>query len=216
MVLQFKHPFTCIVAGPTSCGKTVFTFNFLENLSVMCDKPIENIVYYYDEWQPNFENKSAIKFKKGLPNIKEYNGLENSLIIIDDMMKETNDIIVNIFTKGSHHRNLSVIYITQNLFHQGRGQRDISLNANYIIYFKNPRDKAQIIHLARQLYPENSRYLQEAYMDATHRPHGYLFLDLKQSTPEKYRVGTNILPSEQPCFIYQPKKGYKYDNGDID
>ena len=33
--------------------------------------------------------------------------------------------IVNLFTLGSHHRNLSVIYIVQNLFHQGKGSRSI-------------------------------------------------------------------------------------------
>ena len=63
-------------------------------------------------------------------------------------MREVDGRIVDIFTKGSHHRDLNVFYITQNLFHQGKGQRDISLNASYIIYFKNPRDKRQIKHLA--------------------------------------------------------------------
>ena len=44
--------------------------------------------------------------------------------------------IVNLFTRGSHHRNLSVI-IAQNLFHQGKGSRNISLNSYYLVSFKN-------------------------------------------------------------------------------
>ena len=121
-------------------------------------------------------------------------------------MNESGNSVVNLFTKGSHHRNLSVFYLTQNLFHQGPGQRDISLNANYIVVFKNPRDRAQIKHLARQVYPENPLFLQESYLDATSRPHGYLVLDLKQSTSENYRIRTNIFSEHQPEIFYLPKK----------
>jgi len=65
-------------------------------------------------------------------------------------MRETSDnAVIDLFSKGSHHKNLSVIFITQNLFHQYRGMQDISLNSNYIVVFKNPRDRAQIQHLVR-------------------------------------------------------------------
>ena len=30
--------------------------------------------------------------------------------------------IVSLFTKGSHNQNLTVFYIVQNLFHQGKGK----------------------------------------------------------------------------------------------
>ena len=43
--------------------------------------------------------------------------------------------------KGSHHRNISVILITQNLFHQANYCRTISLNAKYIVLLKNARNK---------------------------------------------------------------------------
>jgi len=45
--------------------------------------------------------------------------------------------------------------------------RRISLNAQYIVLFKNPRDSSQFIHLTKQLYPHNSRFAHEAYIDAT-------------------------------------------------
>lgn len=214
MSIQFRHPFTAIVAGPTSCGKTYFINKVLQHLNVMTDTKFERIIWYYDEWQPMYkENKESnsqmIDYKQGVPDIAEFTNDHPKLIIIDDLMRETGGSIVDIFTKGSHHRNLSVFYITQNIFHQGRGQRDISLNANYIIYFKNPRDRAQVMHLARQLYPELPKFICEAYKDATSRPHGYLFFDLKQDTSDEYRFLTNILPEEQPPFSYVPKKGYK-------
>ena len=210
MDLRFKHPFTAIVAGPTSCGKTVFTKKFIDNIGAMCDVEFKKIIWYYDEMQSIYENSGLIEYKQGLPDMSSFTGLQPTLIILDDLMSETGKTVVDIFTKGSHHRNLSVFYLTQNIFHQGRGQRDISLNANYLIFFKNPRDRSQIKYLARQVFPENFKYVQEAYADATNRPHGYLMFDLKQSTPEHYRLRTNILPDEQPSYAYIPKKGYKY------
>ncbi len=42
---------------------------------------------------------------------------------------------------------------------------------------KNIRDKYQFTYVARQMYPENSASLYEAYLDATAKPHGYFRLD---------------------------------------
>ena len=55
-----------------------------------------------------------------------------------------------------------MILITQNLFHQGRYCRDISLNAKYLVLLKNVTDKIQFIYLTRQLYPENIISLYKA------------------------------------------------------
>ena len=55
--------------------------------------------------------------------------VNTNLIVFDDQMiaASKDKLIENLFTRGSHHRNLSVIYIVQNLFHQGKGSRSISL-----------------------------------------------------------------------------------------
>ena len=47
---------------------------------------------------------------------------ERNLILFDDQMIDASKDkrIVNLFNRGSHHRNLSVIYIVQNLSHQGK------------------------------------------------------------------------------------------------
>ena len=78
-----------------------------------------------------------------------------NLIVFDDQMigVSKDKRIVNPFTRCSHHRNVSVIYIVQNLFHQGKGSRSINLNSHYLVLFKNPRDKLQILTLVKQMYP---------------------------------------------------------------
>lgn len=177
----------------------------------MCDAKFTRVIWYYDEWQPLYESTSGIEYREGLPQHTDYDGDKSpKLLIIDDLMREaSNNVVVDLFTKVCHHKNLSVFYITQNLFHQGHGQRDISLNANYIVFFKNPRDRGQIQHLARQVCPENPRFLQEAYHDATAIPHGYLLLDLKQTTPENCRFRTKIFPTDEKHYVYVPKKDIK-------
>ena len=57
--------------------------------------------------------------------------------------------------------------------------------------------------LARQVYPENSASLYKAYLDATQRPHGYLFLDMSQDTDDRLRIRTDIFPTEQ-TIVYSP------------
>jgi len=37
--LKFKHPFSCIVSGPSVSGKTSFVIRFLQNLRHLCTEP---------------------------------------------------------------------------------------------------------------------------------------------------------------------------------
>ena len=110
------------------------------------------------------------------------------LVILDDLLNDVySKDVCDLFTKSSHHRNISVILITQNLFHQGRFCRDISLNAKYSVALKNVRDKNQFQFLARQVQPEDSDSFYKSYLDATERPHGYLLLDFAQDTDDRLR-----------------------------
>ena len=89
----------------------------------------------------------GIEFIQGIPeDIDEpdyLNVSQRNLIVLDDLMAQSGEDkrIADVFTKESHHRNLSVIYIVQNIFHQRKEMRNISLNAHYIVLFKSPRDR---------------------------------------------------------------------------
>src|SRR5207302_7531398 len=124
------------------------------------------------------------------------------------VMAEANDEIRNLFTRGSHHRNLSIFFLTQNLYHKGSYTREMNINANYLIIFKNPRDQRQISYLSSQMYPNDPKFLQEAYRLATEKAHSYLMLDLRQSTPEALRVRTDILNEQSPTFFVSDKLSY--------
>ena len=124
---------------------------------------------------------------------------EPCLVILDDMLADVySKQVCELFTRFSHHRNISFILITQNLFHKGWFCRDNSLNAHYIVALKNVRVKKQFMYLARQVYPEDNLSLCNAYLNATQEPYGYLFLDLTQSTNDGLRFRTNIFPNDTP------------------
>lgn len=207
MVNTWKHPFTAIIAGPTSCGKSYFIKKFLNEIDSMIDVSIAEVIYCLPENQPIDNQFRRYTVHRGIPEIEKFKDRRSRLIILDDLMREVDGCIVDLFTKGSHHYNISVIFVTQNIFNQGKGRRDISLNSHYIVCFKNPRDKQQILTLSRQICPENPRYVQEAFTDATKEPHGYLLFDLKQSTPDQHRYRTAIFKSDNPSgIVYIPKK----------
>ena len=81
----------------------------------------------------------------------------------------------------------------------------ISLNSQYIVVFKNPRDVSQMTTLAKQMYPGRAKFVQEAFADATSTLYGYILVDLKQDTPEDLRMRTSILPDDAVQYVYMPK-----------
>lgn len=213
MALGFQHPFTCVLAGPTQCGKTVWVQKLLKGLSTYVIPPPERIVWVYgvnNEKQFNTIKSivapSEVEFLENIPSTDMFSPEENNLLIIDDMMGVAgkSKSVADLFTKGCHHRNISVILILQNLFHQGSKMRDIHTSTNYLVLFKNPRDCSHLSYVQRQCFPNHKRFLFEAYKDACSKPYGYLLFDFHQESPEYSRVSTGIFPPQIP-IVYEPR-----------
>lgn len=212
MEITLKHPFSMLVSGGRKAGKTEFTKALLRYSNNIIDPAPERIVWCYIKHQPELYKElmqinKDIEYNEGIPTQLEdmFDRKQRNLIILDDMMDEASDDkrVSQLFTRGRHD-NLSVILLTQNLFH--KKQRSISLNSDYIIIFKNARDQSQVQHLARQFMPTNVKFLMWAYKDATEKPYSYLMLDLTPTANDQYRVRTNILPNQTPQFVYIPPK----------
>ena len=201
---RWKHPFTCVVAGPTISGKTHFVSKLIENAEALLHPPPQKIYWCYGEWQEGYRRLSrrGVQFLEGMSPDKLLDPLFRNLVVIDDLLAETDARVTKIFTKGSHHRNTSVIFISQNLFDKNKENRTITLNSHYLVLFKSPRDAQQVEHLARQMYPGKVKYMREAFADATAQPFSYLLIDLKPDTPEDLRLRTKIFPGElQTVYI---------------
>jgi hypothetical protein len=120
-------------------------------------------------------------------------------------MEEVNNSkeAVKLFTQKSHHKNISIIFISQNLYFGGKYGRTINLNCHYIALFKNP-NLTQIRILGQQLMPGKSKVLTEAYEDAIKEKYGYLFLDLHPISDRDLMLRSHIFPNED-IIIYQDK-----------
>ena len=160
----------------------------------MVSPSIVRIVWCYSIYQDIFDEQENLEFHEDIPSEAMFDGKCRVLLILDDLMSQVDDRVENIFTKLSHHKSVSVLYLTQNLFFKSKQARTISLNSHYIVVFKNARDAMQISNLARQMYPGNSKFMVEAFKDATSGPYKYILVDMKPYTEELYRLRTNILP----------------------
>ena len=101
MDARWKHPFTCIVAGPTGCGKSTFVTRMLRHAAAMIDPPPENITWCYGEWQEAYATTDLVhvRFEEGLPTAAMFESTTRNLIVIDDLMAETDERVTTLFTK---------------------------------------------------------------------------------------------------------------------
>ena len=203
--IMFKSPFTINIIGPSKCGKTSLVSNLLEYNTLIMNPSPQKIIYCFSLYQPLFdylkEKINNIIFIQGLPNFDE---LSDCLLVLDDLGQECidNKEIVNLFTVGSHHKNISVILLTHNIFEKGKYMRTISLNCSYLIIFNNLRDRKQIKFLGSQLFPGETKFFEEILNDAFKtQERGFLIVDLLPDTINELRLRT---------FDFKNNKVYVY------
>jgi len=205
--LLLKHPFTCVISGATGSGKTWFARDLLENFTSIVNTnsafPIR-VLWCYGAYQDIFRQKFSsrditIQYQEGLNDPSDYD-----VCVVDDLMNEmeNNTLLSNLFTRDSHHKNISVIFITQNLFHKGKVMRDIMLNAQYIVLTKNRRDLNQISTFGRQIFT-NWKGFVEAYKDAVLlKDYGHLLIDFTATTKEENRLRSELFFKKGYSIIY--------------
>ena len=194
----FETPTTISISGSTSSGKTSFVKKLIQNKDIVFKHPPHRVIYCYGVYQEAFRDMKNVEFFEGLPEgIDKNSDGKHILIILDDLM----DVVVKderiqcLFTRGSHHKNITVIYINQNMVMQGRCARSISLNTHYLLLFRNPRDVHQVSTLGKQLGMHSK--LVEAYKDAVNVPYGYLLVDLSPHNHSQFKLKTHVLPGEE-------------------
>ena len=203
---RLQSPFTALVIGPSGCGKTNLILKLIAQALWICTRPPAAITYCYDEWQPAFEGVTGVRFHRGLLDVDEAAPADgrHRWLIVDDLLSETAGTkdLNDLFTKHSHHRNLSVFYLTQRPPF-GKELRTVSLNAHYYFWFKNPRDKLSVVNFAKQAFPNASTGVVKAYEHATRRPWSYALINLRQDTPESCRLIGNYADADRPMIAYE-------------
>jgi hypothetical protein len=212
-MFPLESPTTISISGTTGSGKTTWLKKLLEQHDILFPySSTHKILYCYGVFQDLFyemeKSIANIVFHEGLPSAETIEDItknkKHNIIILDDLMMEVvkNSDMELLFSRGSHHKNLTVIYVNQNMFCQGKNARTITLNCHYIILFQNLRDCSQIQRLGQQIFPGHGNFLVESYKDALQKPYGYLVVDLSPRAEEGFRLRTNIFPGED-AIIYR-------------
>jgi len=106
--LRFKHAFTCIIAGPSSSGKSTFCINFLQNLDTLCTEQRfkGGVIWFYIEktavpHKQLSELKKNVQYHKGVPksNFESVQGVPCSIILEDLLTGVYSEDVCVLFTK---------------------------------------------------------------------------------------------------------------------
>jgi len=167
---RFKTPSSILIVGPSGCGKTCFTESLLlDHLDELFVNPPPTIHYGYGAWQDGFRSmqEAGVQFHEGIPAIDNLKSWlpQGGLLVLDDLMAEGGEDkeLLDLFTKHSHHQNITVIYLCQDMFPPGKYAKSISRNAHYIIAFKNPRDQLGMKYLLLQAFPTCWQDMMDVY-----------------------------------------------------
>ena len=198
-----------IIVGPSQVGKTSFVLNLLIEANVLLQEKPANIIWCYGTENANLiesleKVNSDIVFLKDIPdNLLDYIFPDKSnLLILDDLMEEgvSNQTLSDIFSKFSHHQNISVIFIMQDFYIDGKYRKVIQRNTNYLVLFANPVDQSQIVSIGKKILPRRIKLFMSIYTKAVSQ-FSYLFIDGHKDTPSNLMFRSDIFNLTQRVFL---------------
>jgi len=242
-----KHPFTCVVAGPSGSGKSTFVRSLLlaqgEQTTVVFDYVIifmgtdasENKTLsslgstltqrvFLLEMKDIYPTTEVMKtrFPLNLKNMlksRSDKGLKGCLIF-DDLMEELSHcgVLSKLFSKYSTHYDVSIVNITQNLFHQGTGKHrsdhtTVYRNTRVLVLFNNPIDNSVLTIVGKRLKPSGSPPLIHMLNDIVQK-HRYVVIHADMNRPSELKFTSDIfartpVPHQR---VFQLREGSESDD----
>jgi len=205
--LKLHLPFSMIINGPSSSGKSTFLLKFINQAQHLVDPPPKSILYCYGEYSsavPSLQ-KVGVTVYSGVPSEELIQKQPKpALIILDDLLYSINErYLSELTTKKSHHQNFGFIFVTQNLFE--KKLKVARQNSMYFILMRAPNSALAIRNLGLQLFPRQLDFFLESYRYATREPYSYLFIDLHPSSDPTLRLRSNIFKDDSnPYTIFIP------------
>ena len=148
VAFAFKENSSICLIGSTGSGKTRWVYRLISNLPDMFEGPkISKILYCYGVYQSLFDEMqqtvSNLQFQEGIPSQQDIEALaegqNHCLLVLDDLMSKVvaSETMQDLFCQFCHHKNISVVYLTQNLYQGGKCARTIALNTSALVLMKS-------------------------------------------------------------------------------
>jgi hypothetical protein len=207
------------ICGPTQSGKTHKIVEIIDNIDDVIQPTPDKLLYLYTAEQASYDKikeiicdkatTSALKTcefidcTKGIPTIADIKPKlgDATLMVLDDLMvlamttKENADNLNNLASRDSHHLNISVMFVCQNLNYGSGKLRNVRINCMYHLVFNNHTDTRDIELIARN---KGIRLptLRKILTHVGKKQYGYVLFDGYAHSPANTRVRTGILPGD--------------------
>lgn len=222
---QLTIPFTMLVAASSNAGKSELIRDMLINHYLMFEKPLEEIIWLYHKnakEEELFSNLTdninvPITFIEGFPAKDISDGTlfksdKNSIkcLVLDDVVVSAlrSPIFIDLFTVLSHHMNIVVIAILQNIHAHSPAQRqlmnNVIRNVSYIVLFPDRRQMAAVRQIAHTYYNSEEAKLLEPFKQLieSKQKHDYMLIDF---VGNENQVRFNCLrPETRKYFFSKP------------
>jgi hypothetical protein len=179
-LIDFCASWRMSLCGRCSCGKGTVAMNVICRQSV----PFERIIVWHcspentSEWDEVTE-----EIVSELPEISDLNTGKKTLLVIDDIDlmgidKQLRSRVDRLFGFTSSHCNVSVMYLSQDMFRQPASVRK---NCNIFMLWKIP-DKDSLNTISRRMGMDKERLIKA--FKTLETPHDFLCIDLSGNGPE--------------------------------
>eukprot|EP00794_Sanderia_malayensis_P021233 gene21233-biopygen16271 len=235
---RFKTPFTVMLAGKTKSGKTELVLDILQQWRFITDDTAgaytKKLYWFYgtrsedqinrakhiwdgfrDELQDGDDTKNiawhpvkGVESQEAQTRIEE---MSDAIVVFDDLMTEMtkSDKMSQFFTRESHHRNLCMFFVWQDIFPQQKHAAMISKNTDYKIIFDNPSCRDSVRRMLGRMYPKTKQAgeVTAKILDALERapPDSYPFVQLNCRPNERpeTRIVSNLISRNLDDVHYQ-------------
>jgi len=99
----------------------------------MIEPTPDKISYLFCQIPSAVDHCTDVDFCHSMPKVDKIEKLTNARIMLNDMMNKIDNEATNMFTRGLHHRNVSVVFVVQNFVNKNKHLRMI--NVQYIMLF---------------------------------------------------------------------------------
>ena len=185
-----QKPFRVIISGGSGAGKSTLMENLVNKNHF--SSSFEKIYYFYPDYleEPPVRFDPIVEYIPGICDLNFFASIpKNSLIIYDDLMSECgkSEEIMKLFSVVARKRNLSILFLVQNIYDNSRQFRNIRLNATGFFLFKNNAAMTVNRRLLRDMGYSN--LVPKSLFDKIYsKPFSYIYVDISPGRQSNFSV----------------------------